>query len=172
MKMKTIFFTVALASTGIARAANTQPMVDLNTLQASPLEILQGLAPQAQTQGAVTDPKKPAEIPQACKDAAITPEQKAKIDDAVYQAMREKVQLDANLKIAFMNYGHTVMDSKSDMAAAQAASAQVTDSVGKMAAAHMNLGTHILYEIVAPEQRAKTFECLVALHKMCKDKKK
>jgi Spy/CpxP family protein refolding chaperone len=176
MKMKTIFFTVALASTGIARAANTPPMVDLNTLQASPLEILQGLAPQAQTQtqtqGAVTDPKKPAETPQACKDAAITPEQKAKIDDAVYQAMREKVQLDANLKMAFMTYGHIVMDPKSDMAAAQAASTQVTDSVSKMAAAHMNLGTHILYEIVTPEQRAKTFECMVALHKMCKDKKK
>jgi Spy/CpxP family protein refolding chaperone len=145
MKLRMTIFAVVFAAGGIARGSDT--------LLASPLEILQALTPKVST-------------PQACTDAAITPDQKTKIQDAAYQAMREKVQLDADLKLAFMNYGHTVMDATSDIAAAQAASLQVTDNIGKMAVAHMTLGTHILYEIVTPEQRAKTFECMVALHKM------
>jgi Spy/CpxP family protein refolding chaperone len=175
MKMRMTLFAVVLASGGIVSAAETHRALDLNTLQASPLEILEGLAPQKHDErdkDKDSDDKKAADMPQACTDAAITPEQKTKIEDAVYQAVRAKVQLDADLKLAVMTYAHTVKDQKSDLAAAQVASTQVTDAIGKIAVAHMNLGTHILYEIVTPEQRPKAFECLKELHKKNRNKKK
>ncbi|HEY8272442.1 MAG TPA: hypothetical protein VIG33_16235 [Pseudobdellovibrionaceae bacterium] len=162
MRLPITLFTIALASTGIARAASSQPIIDLNALQASPLEISEGLAPLDRSD---RDGKPPKEMPQSCKDAAITPEQKTKIDEAVYQANREKIQQDADLKLAFMNYSHTVKDATSDLQAGQNASTQLRDAIQRIVGSHLGLGTRILYEIVTPEQRAKTFECMLELHK-------
>ncbi|MGZ3742886.1 MAG: hypothetical protein ACXWRE_09780 [Pseudobdellovibrionaceae bacterium] len=166
MKLTVSLLAVVLASAGIAKAANSQPspLFDLSNSQASPQEILDGLRPFDNNQ------KIPKDMPQSCKDAAITPEQKTKIEEAVYQASKDKVQLDADIKLAFMNYSHTVKDPTSDLAAAQTASTQLSDSINKLVVAHINIGNHILYDIVTPEQRANTFECIKELHKKCRKK--
>lgn len=175
MKFKMIMIAAMMASGGLARAATTNPpgpKVDLNIIQSNPLELLQGLAPKDDHDD--DDDKKDdmKKMPQACTDAAITDDQKTKIKEAIFNNKRDKVQLEANLKIAFMNYAHTVMDKTSDMAAAQTASAAITDAIHKMADSHLGLGNDILYNLVTPDQRAKTFECMVALHKMHKKGKK
>ena len=79
--------------------------------------------------------------------------------------MRSEIQLKTDLKLAFMDYGHTVMDKTSDKAAADASAAKITDAVTKLAQGHLALSNNILYDIVTPDQRAKTYECMIALHK-------
>lgn len=163
MKLPMTLCAMVLASTAIAQAAQSQ--IDLSVLQsASPQEILEGLGPQRHKDDKdEKDTKK--EMPQSCTEAAITPEQKTKIEEAVYQAKREKIQQDADLKLAFMNYSHTLKDPTSDLKAGQDATTQLSDAIQKKVVAHLNLGTKIIFEIVTPEQRAKTFDCMVDMHK-------
>lgn len=175
--MKWILVAPLLVAAGMAKAAPVNTDVDLNTFSSNPLQILGGLGPETLEKDKDKkdkDNKKEElkkKIPQSCIDAKFTDEQKAKTREAVYNSVREKVQLKANLKLAMMAYGHTVLDSASDLAAAQAASAEITTAVGKLVDNHMALGNEILYNIATPEQRPNTFACLLVLHKMGKNKK-
>lgn len=177
--MKWIFVAPLLIAGSMAKAAPVTP-VDLNTLSGNPLVILEGIAPEMMDKdkddkdhdkdhGKDTDKMK--EIPAACKEAAFTDDQKTKVKESVYNSLREKVQLDANLKLAKMAYAKTVFDPASDLAAAEGASADITKAVGALVDNHMALGNDIIYNIATPEQRAKTVECIARLHKMGKDHK-
>lgn len=103
--------------------------------------------------------------PQACKDANITEDQKTQIKDAIYKNMRDEVQLKANLKLAFMHYGHTVMDKNSAKTDGETSGNGIVDAITKLAQGHLALSNNILYDIVTPDQRAKTYECMMELHK-------
>ena len=167
MKLKMIMLAAVMASGGFAQGAainSPGPQVDLNMIQSDPLELIKGLSPSDDQDNDKKDHMK--NMPQACTDAAITDDQKTKIKEAIFNNKRDRVQLEANLKVAFMNYAQTVMDKTSDMTAAQTTSAAITDAIHKMADSHLALGNDILYNLVTPDQRAKTFECIVALHKM------
>lgn len=85
--------------------------------------------------------------------------------------MRDEIQLKADLKLAFMNYGHTVMDKASDKAAGDAAGNGITEAITKIAQGHIALSNTILYDLVTPDQRAKTYQCMIDLHKNKKKKK-
>lgn len=152
--------------------AQALPNVDLNILQASPMDIINGLGLQkddaSKGGGDQQDDQKNAQkskMPQACTDAAFTDDEKTKIQDAVYTSMKDQIQLQANLKIAAMTYAHTVVDKTTDLTAAQTASTALTDAITKLSDAHLALGNDILYNIVTADQRANTFKCLMALHK-------
>lgn len=179
MKMKVLILAVMLAG-GMARAAEVRlnqpnPEVDLNIIQSASQDLLPFVDPPEPTPSPSPEPSpapSPApapspdkRMPQACKDANITEDQKTQIKQAIYNNMRDEVQLKANLKLAFMNYGHTVMDKMSDKAAGETAGNGVVDAITKLAQGHMALSNTILYDIVTPDQRAKTYECILALHK-------
>lgn len=172
--MKWIFVAPLLIAGSMAKAAPANP-VDLNTLSGNPLLVLESIAPEMMDKDKDKgdkhhgDKDKMKEMPAACKEAAFTDDQKTKVKESVYNSLREKVQLDANLKLAMMAYAKTVLDPASDLAAAEAASGEITTAVGALVDNHMALGNDIIYNIATPEQRPKTVECLAKLHKMKKD---
>lgn len=157
----TLLLSVMAAGT-LAHATTSAPPVDLSTLSQSPLYLIEGLA----SHGGGGHP-----MPQACVDAAITDAQHVQIEEAVYQSEKERIKAESDMKIAMMDYMHTLNDPSSDLAAAQAASGLVADGAGKMAANHFSLGNTILYTILTPEQRPKAIKCLMTLHKMAMEDK-
>jgi len=174
MKRVWTILVATLATAGIANAADMNP-VDLNSLNMDPLEILEALVPGKDR--APTDrgdhwrrnkkqDAKNMETPKACTDAAITDAQKASIETAVYDAEVVRIRDSAELKVAKMEYARAAMDSASDKAAADAASAKIVDGVHKLVANHLALSTKVLYDLVTPAQRRNTFMCIMAMHKM------
>lgn len=163
MTFKWTLAATLIAATGIA---NANPM-DLTTPIASPEEILEAFAPQRSHRGDRDRNRddKQAEPPKACTDAALTDDQKKLIVDATHQSNRDKVQMDADLKMAFMDYQKTAMDSASDRATADTDAARISDGISKLAAHHLKLANQILYDIAKPEQRANVFMCMKAMHK-------
>lgn len=188
MNMKVLIFAALMAG-GVARAAEVRinqpsPDVDLNIIQDSSQDLLYLADPTPEPSPSPSPEPSPApspgpspapsptpapmpdkRMPQSCKDANLTDDQKTQIKEAIYNNMRDEVQLKANLKLAFMSYGHTVMDKSSDKAAGDTAGAGIVDAITKLAQGHIALSNHILYDIVTADQRAKTFECIMELHK-------
>lgn len=186
MKMKVLVLAVMFAG-GMARAAEVRlhqplPDVDLNIIQSTSQDLLPFVDPDPTPEPSPSPSPEPSpepspapspapapspdkRWPQACKDANMTEDQKTQIKEAIYNNMRDEVQLKANLKLAFMTYGHTVMDKSSDKAAGDTAGAGIVDAITKLAQGHVALSNKILYDIVTPDQRAKTFECIMELHK-------
>jgi len=190
MNFKWILIASMMMSGGIARATQPKinqpaPSVDLNILQSNPMDLLMLVEPPTEPTPEPTPEPSPSpepspapspapsptpkpddgKMPQACKDANFTEDQKAKIKDAIYQNMRDKVQLDANLKLAFMTYAHTVMDKNSMKTDGETAAAGITDAVTKLTQSHLSLSNNIMYDIVTPDQREDAFKCVIALHK-------
>jgi Spy/CpxP family protein refolding chaperone len=168
--MKWTFLVSVLAAGTFAHAADSVENLDLSTVSQSPLQLIDLLAPQHGGPGGHA-------MPQACADAAITPDQHKSIMDAVYAAERERVKTQADLKLAIMDYMHTVSDEKSVAADGDKAGAMITDGVTKMVAAKVALKNNIIYTILTPEQRTKAVQCMMImdrvemhkkLEKMCK----
>lgn len=151
---------IVTSTTGVAHASS----LDLSSLITSPQEILDIFAPERERRRE-RDEQGPKEPPKACTDAALTEDQKNQIRDAAHQAMRDKVQIKADLKIAFMDYQKTAMDQNSDKATADTQAGMITEAIKKLSENHLKLSNHILYDIAKPEQRANVFLCMKAMHK-------
>jgi Spy/CpxP family protein refolding chaperone len=193
MKMKVALIAAMVVSGGVAQAVEVRlnqpsPEIDLNIIQDASQDILTFVDPDQAPEPTPTPAPEPSpspgpspapspspspqppkhgkiRLPKSCKEANLTEGQKTQIKEAIYNNMRDETQLKANLKLAFMNYSHTVMDKNSDIGSAQTAAAGITDAVTKLAQGHLALGNHILYDIATPDQRAKTFQCILELHK-------
>lgn len=136
---------------------------DLSTLSQSSLFYIDALAPK--------EGDDHRHLPKACEDAKVTDDQKTKIREAVYQSETTKAQLEANLKVAFLNYGHTLADSTSTLTAAQTAEATLTDSISKMATNRIDLKNNILYNILTADQRRPALACMMWMERMRMERK-
>ncbi|RYZ79712.1 MAG: hypothetical protein EOP06_26685 [Proteobacteria bacterium] len=140
-----------------------QSPVDLAAFSSSPLELLPVFTPM---HGAPTSPGH-----QACVDANITPDQHAQITEAIYQSERSHVKLQSDLKVAIMDYVHTLMNTASVSTDAEANSALVADGVAKLVALKTTLTNNIVYTILKPEQRVNAVKCMMMMEReMAKEK--
>jgi hypothetical protein len=178
--MKWTLLVSIMAAGTLAHAADkaVPEGIDLSQLSQSPLQLLEGFQPERR--GGDHDNGGPGahKMPQACVDAAITDDQHKQIEQAVFSAEKDRVQIQADLKVAIMDYVHTLSDSTSDLAAGTAAGALITDGVSKMTNNNLALKNNIIYTILTPAQRTKAVQCLMILErakmerklgKICKD---
>lgn len=99
------------------------------------------------------------------KDLMLTKEQREKMRKAFFKFQEEKINLEAAIKRARLNYVKVVSDSSSNADAAKAAAQEIANSLSKMVAAKLALKTQISYEILTEKQRkARAFSMLMRGH--------
>ncbi|MBC7371994.1 MAG: hypothetical protein H7326_10535 [Bdellovibrionaceae bacterium] len=161
--MKWKLLVTVMAAGSLAHAADKMEGLDFSTLSQSQLPLLEIMKPN--------HPDQPHKMPQECADAAITEDQHVAIMDAVYQGERERVKIESDLKLAIMDYMHTVMDPKSEAAAGDSTGALITEGVAKMASNKIGLKNKIIYTILKPEQRVKAVQCMMIMDRAEMQKK-
>ncbi len=100
-----------------------------------------------------------------CPDAKFTDAQKTRIHETVYQFHKEKIQLDANLKKAKMEFVHGMLDARSDRGGVEKLGAAVTGSVTALVAAIQVLQVNIMMDVLQPAQRGPAMKCFIEMMK-------
>ncbi len=105
-------------------------------------------------------------LPPPCAKVNPSDAQKVQLQGAFFQHRKDMVTLDANMKLAMLDFESLVHDSTADGNAADTASQKIAAALGAIAASKAALDSNVLFKIMTPEQREPAFECQQIMHEI------
>ena len=105
----------------------------------------------------------PADHP--CVKLNLTDAQKASIKDLMYNTAEKGIQAEADLKKAFLTWGHTFMSATSTKDQGTAAQAAVMTAAMAAGQIEADMTLAITYDILQPEQRENAMMCAMAMRR-------
>ena len=103
-------------------------------------------------------------LPPPCQKVNPDDGQKTLLRNAMLQHQKDAITLKANVDLARLDYVTLVLDPSATPAAADAASAKITDTTSKLVGSQTALDTTVLFRILKPEQRESALACMKIMH--------
>ena len=101
---------------------------------------------------------------EACKDLQLTTDQTNLMKAEHLKFDEKRIDLEANLKKAHLNYLKVVSNEKSDEKAIRTAAEYVASEQSKMGTAEELFHAEILIKVFKPAQRAEALNCQMKMH--------
>ncbi len=111
------------------------------------------------------------ELPKSCKNVNLTPEQEALAREVIHSALKERIKIKAELRLAKLDYLHSIASDKSISAEAETSGAMITSSIAKLISNRVAATNTIIYSVLKPEQRRDATKCMLALKAKFKARK-